>query len=267
MGGRKQNGVLKAVIFIALEVVSLLLLRSSGSRQKIWLNRAADRTLGILWSGGENIRSYFRLRESNRALAEENMRLAAELRELRSRELSRNADVYDSLSAHYRYTPATIVKMSRNSQRNYIILDKGRADGIKPRSGIIASNGVVGIIDAVDERFSYGITLQNALVSVSARIGHTGAVAPLVWNGKKSNGGLLKNLPAHIEVAPGDTVLTSGFSGIFPPDIPLGITSGSRIVDGSVKEVGVELFLDFAALRYVAVVENTDNDAIGGAGL
>ena len=76
-------------------------------------------------------------------------------------------------------------------------------------------------------------------------------------------------LPAHLETAPGDTVWTSGFSGIFPPDIPLGITGESRLVDGAVKEMKVELFLDFGALRHVTVVENLDREEIrrleGGA--
>ena len=121
----------------------------------------------------------------------------------------------------------------------------------------------------MDEHFCYGITLQNALVSVSARIGHDGTVAPLEWDGLHSRGALLKNLPAHLETAPGDTVWTSGFSGIFPPDIPLGITGVSRLVDGAVKEMKVELFLDFGALRHVTVVENLDREEIrrleGGA--
>lgn len=264
MPGKRNNALLNAVIFIVLEIAAILMLCGTRSLQDIWLNRAAHRTLGFLWSGSENVKSYFGLRESNRILSEENIRLAEKLRELQGRQLALEGAVYDSLTGHYTYTPATIVKMSRNSQHNYIILDKGRADGVSPKSGIVAANGVVGIVDAVDEHFCYGITLQNVLVSVSARIGRCGAVSPLEWSGRRSNLAVLKNLPTHLQVNPGDTVWTSGFSGIFPPDIPLGLTGKSRLVDGSVQETEVELFIDFSALRHVAIAENLDKDEIGG---
>lgn len=271
MGAKRQNGIINAVIFILLEVAACLCLVSTGSLQDIWLSRASHRTLGALWHWGESIRGYFSLGEENRALAEENARLAEELRRYEGRSLAAEAGARaDTVTGSYAYTPATIVKMSRNTQHNYIILNKGRADGITPHSGIIAANGVVGIVNAVDENFCYGITLQNVLTSVSARIGHTGPAAPVEWSGRRSNLAIMKNLPIHVDVAPGDTVWTSGFSNIFPPDIPLGITGRTRQVDGAVNEVEVELFLDFNALRYVTIVENLDRKQIerleGGAG-
>ncbi len=262
MPGKGYSHIISAVIFVILEIAAVFMLGGTRSLQNIWLNRATHRVLGAIWSGGENIRSYFGLREQNRALAEENARMTEVLRHLEGQKQALRGAIADTVTGHWRYTPATIVKMSRNSQHNYIILDKGSSDGILPRSGIITPGGVVGVVNAVDEHFCYGITIQNTLVSVSARIGHDGTVAPLEWTGRRGRGAALKNLPAHLETSPGDTVWTSGFSGIFPPDIPLGITGRSRLVDGSVGETEVELFLDFGALRYVSIVENLDNPAI-----
>lgn len=261
---RERNGIIiNAVIFIALEIAAVFMLSFTRSLQNIWINRATHRVLGAAWKGSENLRNYFSLREENRILSEENVRLSEALRHLEGMQLAAGAALSDTVTGHYRYTPATIVKMSRNSQHNYIILDKGRADGIRPRSGIVAANGVVGVVDAVDEHFCYGLTLQNVLVSVSARIGHDGAVAPLEWSGRRSNLAVLGDLPTHLPVSPGDTVWTSGFSGIFPPDIPLGVTGRSRTVDGAVQEVEVELFLDFRTLRYVAIAEDLDGEEKG----
>ncbi len=270
MGAKGQNGILNAVIFILLEVAACLCLTGTGGLQDIWITRASHRTLGTIWRWGENIRGYFSLGEENRTLAEENTRMAEALRHYEGLSFAaREGAIADTVTGSYRYIPATIVKMSRNTQHNYVILDKGRADGIEVHSGIIAANGVVGVVNSVDENFCYGITLQNVLTSVSARIGHTGTVAPLEWSGKRSNLAVLKDLPTHLEVAPGDTVWTSGFSSIFPPDIPLGVTGRMREVDGAVNEAEVELFLDFSALRYVTIVENRDRKQIerleGGA--
>ena len=82
------------------------------------------------------------------------------------------------------------------------------------------------------------------------------------WDGINRNGALMKEIPLHVKVAAGDTIFTSGFSTIFPPDIPLGITGDSRVVNGSTNEIKVSLFEDFAALRYVTVVENLAREEI-----
>lgn len=261
MAGKGSSHVANAVIFIILEIAAVFMLSGTRSLQNIWINRAVHRTLGAVWSSSESVRSWFGLREQNRQLSEENARMAEALRRYEGRELALRGALADTVTGHWRYTPATIVKMSRNSLHNYIILDKGSADGVTPRSGIITAGGVVGVVNAVDEHFCYGITLQNALVSVSARIGHDGATAPLQWKGLQGGGAVLRNLPAHLETAAGDTVWTSGYSGIYPPDIPLGITGKSRLVDGAVRECDVNLFLDFRAVRYVTIVENLDREA------
>lgn len=265
MQSGKNHPIVSAAVFIVLEIAAVVMLSSTRSLQNTWINRAVHSTLGFVWQGSENIRNYFLLREQNRSLSEENLRLLEELRRLKCRELALAGAVADTVTGSYKYTPATIVKMSRNYMHNYIILNKGTADGITPKSGIISTNGVVGIVDAVDEHFCYGITLQNALISVSSRIGHYGTVAPLEWSGVKRKEAVLKNLPTHLVVEKGDTVFTSGFSGIFPSGIPLGITGNSRTVNGSVQEVEVDLFLDFGTLRYVSIVQNLNDYNLGGA--
>lgn len=228
------------------------MLSASSGLQNIWAKRLARRPLAVLWRGGESVRNYFSLKSRNERLAAENFALAQELRDVLA---SREQHVV-SAAAGFEYLPATIVKMSRNSQHNYIILDKGSADGITPLSGIISDKGVVGVIDAVDRHYSYGITLQNSSVQISSRLGREGVVAPLVWDGLHSDGALMKDMPMHHPVAPGDTVWTSGFSAIFPPDIPMGTVVGTRPRHGSTLEVKVRLFQDFSTLRFITVVRN-----------
>ena len=65
-----------------------------------------------------------------------------------------------------------------------------------------------------------------------------------------------------MEISVGDTIYTSGFSSIFPPDIPLGVTGKSRVVNGSTYEIQIRLFEDFTALRYVTVVKNLSRNEI-----
>ncbi len=263
-GQKTSSFLVCAATFILLEVAALALLHASSTLQDIWLTRASHRTMAFLWGSGETVRAQFQLERLNRELQSENARLQERLRayersEAGQEELARMAE---REAASYRYTPATVVKMSRNRTRNYIILNKGSEDGIRPQSGIISDRGVVGIVESVDRHFAYGLTLMNPEMSIGARLGSSDVVAPLSWDGRSTGRAFVRNLPPHYEVAPGDTVRTSGYSSIFPPGVPIGLTGGSRLVDGSTRQVEVLLFQDFAALRYVTVVENLERTEI-----
>jgi rod shape-determining protein MreC len=263
-GQKTSSYLVNAAIFILLEVAALAMLHATSTLQDIWLNRASHRTVAFLWGHGESLRSHFQLERLNQELQAENARLQEQLRvyerlEVEQEELER---VAARESAAYRYIPATVVKMSRNRSHNYIILNKGSDDGIRPQSGIISDKGVVGIVEAVDRHYSYGRTLMDLQMSVGARVGRTEIVSPLSWDGFRSDGAVIRNLPPHYNVTPGDTVRTSGYSSIFPPDVPIGITGESRLVEGSTRQVAVTLFQDFSTVRYVTVVENLERSAI-----
>ena len=255
--------LITAAIFILMEIAAVAMLKSSSTLQDVWLNRASHRVLGRLWSGGEAVRNHFTLAKTNDALMEENFALREQLRdyELAQAAATEAGEVAPG-GRRFTYIPATVVKISRNSMHNYIILNKGSEDGVTSHSGIITGKGVVGIISAVDKHYSYGLTLMNTNISVSSRVGRSGMVSPLIWDGRNSNGALLKDIPLHYNIEPGDTVVTSGFSNIFPADIPVGITGETEVVYGSTSQAHVTLFQDFGALRYVTIVNNPERDEI-----
>ena len=262
--GSVISKVISAAIFIFLEVAAIGLISRTSTLQNIWLNRLSHRIMASTWGVGENIRYYFQLAGQNEDLARENFELSRQLDYYRNLYPEENAKAVRGREDDiFTYIPAKIIKISRNSQHNYIILNKGYEDGVLPNSGIITNDGVVGIVDAVDKHYSYGLSLMNSKVSVSARIGKEGVVAPLVWNGITADGGLLKNIPMQFEIMPGDTVRTSGISEIFPGDIPLGVTIGSESVDGVVKDASVRLFLDFSSVRFVTISCNPKREEIG----
>lgn len=240
------------------------MLSSSSTLQNIWINRASHRVMAFFWGGGEKLRSHFMLEKQNEDLVLENASLRNELARYKALEerMKEAEEAFGYDSGKFRFIPASIVKISRNTTHNYIILNKGYTDGVKTQSGIISPQGVLGIITAVDKHHSYGLSLMNNSISVSVRIGSLGITAPMVWDGKSSNGAHIGDIPPHHDIAPGDTVWTSGHSSIFPPDIPLGVTGKTRLLDGSTQQVDVILFQDFNNARYVTIVENTEKSEI-----
>lgn len=257
--------IISAAVFIILEIAAVAMLRNNGTLQSIWISRASHQFMAWTWGGSESVQDFFKLKKTNARLAEENARLLQELRQFRDMDnAEKEKTATDSLgfSSSFQMIPATIVKISRNKQHNYFIINKGYEDGVFPESGVITSNGVVGIIDAVDRHYSYGLSLMNTNLNVSARLGIDGAIGPMKWDGISSSRALLQEISIQNELTPGDTVWTSGFSSIFPAEIPLGITGESRVINGATYEIDVELFQDFNNLKYVTVAINSGREEI-----
>jgi len=257
--------IVNLVIFIVLEIAMLHLVTNSADLQRIWVARASHAFMGTVWGATESVRNYFTLSAENKKLAQENEQLQQQLAKARHRLRQVRIDTTRT-DTHpgYTLTPAEVVKISRNKQHNYLILNRGFEDGIQEKSGVVTSHGVVGIIDAVSEHHAFALSLQNHDISISARIGEEGGSGILVWDGIHSNGALLKEIPLQYHYQPGDTVFTSGHSLLFPPDIPLGVAGDSRVINGATNEITVTLFQDFSSVRYVTVVHNDSFDEIEG---
>ena len=250
--------ILCAAVFILLETAAIVMLNHNNSMQRLWTMRLSHGFMAKTWGFTQKVRGYFSLAGQNEELALENHRLremirvyedAAKATDIRLQSVARDDG--------FVYTPAQIIKSGTNSQHNYLILDKGSEDGIVQNSGIISSKGVIGIVDAVSRHYSYAISFLNTEVNISSRLGGTGAVGPLAWDGKNTDGAILKEIPLQYRYSPGDTVYTSGYSVIFPPDIPLGTAGDASIINGATNEITVNLFQDYTALKFVTIVRNT----------
>lgn len=259
--------ILNAAVFILLEMAALRMLGKNAELQRLWIARGAHGFMGAIWGGTQSIKDYFSLRRTNEAVARENTLLMEENAYLKSVIETQRLDTMGRdlpRKAGFRYTNAEVIKVSRNKQHNYLILSKGFEDGISEKSGIITREGVIGIVDAVSAHYSYAFSFQNNDISISARLGEEGGTGLLVWDGSSSRGGILKEIPLQYKYEEGDTVYTSGHSLMFPPDIPLGVAGGSKIINGATNEIQVTLFQDFTAIRYVTVVHNTAFDELEG---
>ena len=250
--------IINLAVFILMEIAALLMLSRNSELQKLWLSRISHGFMAKTWGTTQAVGNYFSLKGQNDELALENERLRALVRGYEK--AARDADPSSKPvmgDDGFRYIPSTIIKSSSNTQHNYLILDKGSEDGVVENSGVITSKGVVGIVDAVSRHYSFAISFLNKEANISARLDTSGAVGPLAWDGISTSGAILKEIPLQFKYSPGDTVYTSGYSAIFPPDIPLGIAGEAKVINGATNEISVRLFQDHSALKYVTIIENT----------
>lgn len=231
---RLASDILGLTVFLLLETAALLMLSNNNAMQKLWISRISHGFMAKTWGATQAVRGYFSLKGQNDSLALENERLREIVRDYKAAAKESDPSARPVLGNDgFKYIPATIIKSGRNSQHNYLILDKGSEDGVVENSGIITSKGVIGIVDAVSKHYSFAISFLNKELNISARIDSSGAVGPLAWDGLRTDEAVLREIPLQFRYNPGDTIYTSGYSAIFPPDIPLGVAGEAKVINGA----------------------------------
>lgn len=216
-----------------------------------------------VYSTATGITSYFNLRDINFDLQRNNAELEMQVQKLKAQitQLGEKAEL-DSLSRsplvdRYRFTIAKVINNSINKPHNYITIDKGELDGIKPEMGVIDQNGVVGIVNVVGKHSARVISLLNNNLRISCRIRKSDQVGSLVWDGVNPQSAVLEELPRHATFHKGDTVVTSGYSTTFPEGVPVGVVVGvMKDYDENFYALRVKLFTDFSTLSTVRVISD-----------
>lgn len=262
---RKKNLLARVIstiaVFILLETVSIAMISQNDGSQKYQIMDTVRGVQMFFWNISDSVRRFFRYSSDNKILIAEN----AELKEALATYKYSTPECDSSFvpkNRAYNSIPATIIKNSTNKQHNYLIINKGEKDGVKKGMGVVSSKGVVGIVNDVSDSFAYVVSFLNTSQSISAKIKKSDIFGPLQWDGRSSNTAILNEIPLHANVAQGDTISTSGYSAIFPADIPVGVVRGQNVIDGVFLNVDVELFQDFRAIRYVEVIGIKNIDEI-----
>lgn len=247
------------IMFLVLEGISLGLIVSYNNYQRVAFFNSSNNIVGTIYDRFSNLDDYFSLARTNSRLAAENASLRKQL-QARIMNQDRNPvlrpDTVDAPA--YVFTAAKVIGNSTNKQFNYITLNKGSRQGIKPDMGIINDQGVVGVITHVSANYSTGLSLLNKRLLIPAKITKNNYFGSLVWDGEHFNTADLNEIPFHVIVNVGDTVVTSGYSNIFPEGIMIGIIKKFDMVSGTnFYNIKVELTTNFKTLKYVEVVQNT----------
>lgn len=173
------------------------------------------------------------------------------------------------------FITARVINASSNRINNYLSIDKGRLDGIEPEMSVMSSTGVVGTVTDVSDHTSLIVPIINSKLRLSCRLKGKNFIGSLVWD-DPSNTRLahLTDLPQHATVKAGDTIVTSGYSDIYYPNLIVGFVTktnsdvkqhkvNSKEVDlttgTNLSSVPIILATDFSRLSYVYVLTMKPN--------
>jgi rod shape-determining protein MreC len=258
--------------FLALEIVAIVLLVSFNGYQRSVFMSSAGWLSGSLYETVDAVSGYFHLREVNEALSAENARLKNELARYRHQDDMAMVSAVDSLyltaadTAYwqpYRYVSARIIQHSINKAQNYITINKGTEAGIKPDMGVVSAQGVVGIVKSVSKHYAVVMPLLNVQSRISCKLDSSKNFGSLIWDSADYRYATMQEVPGHVQVIPGETVSTSGFSAIFPAGIPVGKVVDVEINnENSFLEIQLELAVDFSKIDMVHVIQFGGRDEL-----
>ena len=254
-------------LFLLLEVASFILLfRFNHYQQSVYFT-SANGVAGKVYEISGGITSYFHLKTANEDLLDRNMWLEQRLLFLENVLKEKGLDSARLYSmerlapTEYQIFKANVIKNSLNKADNYITLDRGTTEGIRPEMGVVDANGVVGIVYKTSPHYSLVIPLLNSKSSISCKIVGSDYFGYLKWEGGNSRFAYLKDLPRHAEFNLGDTVVTSGYSTVFPEGVMVGtVDDMSDSHDGLSYLLKIKLATDFGKVSNVRVISRNGQD-------
>jgi rod shape-determining protein MreC len=237
-----------------------LIYQNSRYHQAAFVNMANGAN-GKVYQTVAGVTDYLYLRPMSDSLVAENARLRAMLREStndrRIDQQKQTDTIGNKLEQVFTYIPAKVIHNSVNLSANYIFINRGRNQGITPQMGVISPSGVVGQVVNVTDDYAAIMSLLNKNFKVSAKLRNSNYFGTLAWEGKNTTLAKLREIPKHVKINVGDTVVTSGYSELFPENVIVGTV---RHVHAEPEEnfldIDVILSTNMSNISYVYVVNN-----------
>ena len=245
--------------FLVLETLCVWLVIRNNQYQGAQFFNSANAIVGSINTMSQNTRDYFSLRDVNAILAEENALLRRRLEYLNQEsQVSLNTNEVDSaMVKRFDFISAKVINNSTDRYANYITVNKGNEDGIENGMAVISPLGAIGKVKAVSTHFSVITSLLNINLRLSGLIKRTGHFGTVQWDGADPQIIELNFIPRHVEPVVGDTIITSGFSGIFPEGILIGTIEKIELQEEApFYELKVQLSQDFRKLSFVTIIKS-----------
>lgn len=246
--------------FILLELFCTWLIVLNNQYQGASFFNSANSFVASVNGFSHNTKEYFSLREVNSVLAYENTRLRKRLEQFNQAALQADSigSADSTVIKRFDFISAKVVNNSIDLQTNFITINRGSADGVEAGMAVINDQGVVGKVKLTSKHFSVVTSLLNIDIMVSALMKRTGYFGTVQWNGADDPDHVkLKFIPLHVKPVVGDTIVSSGYSGVFPEGIMIGtIARINPSPETSFHDLDVKLSQDFRKLSFATVIRS-----------
>ena len=250
------------LLFLLLLVVSLVLTIQSHSFHRSQVISSANFVTGGVYERINSVNEYLNLKTENEGLANENARLKSLLFNFKDTTKVIDKELLSSFG-NYKVFQSKIINNTYNVHENFLTINSGSLNGIKPDMGVMNSKGIIGIVEHTSKNYATVISVLNIKSQINAKIKKSNHFGSLVWNGKSTGFVQLIDVPRLAGVRKGDTIVTGGQSIIFPENIGIGTIDKVYIDDvTNYYTLDIKLFNDMTNLGHVYIIKNKDADEI-----
>ena len=214
----------KDIFTLVLSVILSLLMLSNGEADNVRLLRSkANRFFTIFYSPITWIRSLALIEEEAALLREKNLQLAFQIESM-SYLLEDNNRLEELLDfqqeSKMTILPARVTNMSASPYVSSLSIDIGLESGVEENDPVITPKGIIGKTTIVGDNATIVQLINDVNFRLSVRIKPSGSTGILRW--LDGDLYLIKEVQKNANVNIGNKVITSGFSDIFPNDLPVG---------------------------------------------
>lgn len=254
-------------IFLLLEIFCIIIISKNKGYQGSKLISSANDISSNVYQISANTKEYLQLKTENDRLAFENNYLKNRIKfgyaALPLKIYTKNDTLYRQ---EYKFMNAKVINSSVNKRNNYLTLNIGSSQGVAQDMAVVNSEGIVGVVKAVSQNYSSVMSVLHKDVIIPCQLKKEGVNGTLLWEGLDYNYCNLIDIPTHVRLKKGDTVITSSLSGIFPEGILVGfVDSYERRQNESFYTVKIKLKTDFKKINHVSVINyiyKTEKDSL-----
>lgn len=202
---------------------------------------AVNAVVGPARAGLADVAHFWSLRRDKSRLRAKNVRLQARLvaagrLEKENSELRKAARFLPRIKM--RVVGASLVQRSGNPWESVLLVDRGKKDGVKPGCPVLAEDGVIGRVIAVDNGVAEVRLIDDQRSGIAVEIERTGVQA--VVSGSAAGLLKLRYQASDADIRRGDHLITSGVGSVFPRGLDVGtVVSMQTGVYGLEKDIVV----------------------------
>jgi len=249
------------ILFVLLEVLSFYFIINNNNYWGIRFFNTSNYYAAKLMAWSNAARDYARLRQVNADLAEENRRLnmrVTELEQLKPAGAGVSYKVDSAFATRFKFKVARVVNNTTQHPNNYMTIDQGTADGIRPGMGVISPTGIVGKVKTCSEHLSVVTSILHSEFMVSSQLVKGRDIGPAKWDGIDPRRMKMLYISRNTRMYKGDSVVTSIHNSTFPPGILVGRVSRVGMQPNQTfYDITINLATNFSNLSFVYVIENT----------
>lgn len=250
------KGYKNYLVAFALLIISLLFISLDSSPELSNVRKIAFTAFASASSLVSDFTDIFVKESEFNELREVNARLMLQTNQLREFGIE-NEELKKLLEykkqPQYPLIQTKIISKTLSKTQNNFTINSGSVDGVEAGMPLINHEGLIGIVSLTADNFAIVRTLRNQDFKLAVKNQRSKVDGVMIWDGMKL---IIQNVPKTADMQVGDRIVTSDFSTIMPPSIPIGIVAGgAQSKTGIFDNITIIPFVDFTKTEYAFVLK------------